>query len=276
MKDLTKRLLIAAWGIPLILTLSYLGGYFFLLLLLIINGTALWEFYSIYKHQNFHAYRRTGVIYSSIILIISYWLDTEMMLTLLLIVLVPILIRHMLISETTATIRTSLTITGIFYITGFLSMFLHLRLKLADWLQITDTGNPAGRYFVLLWLGIWFCDTAAYFGGRLFGRHKLAPKTSPNKTIEGAISGFIGALLIFPLLGQVMIPEFSSPYLWATGLIVGIFGQMGDLIESRFKRDAGVKDTSTLLSSHGGFLDRFDSVIFSSPFLFILFHYANI
>jgi phosphatidate cytidylyltransferase len=181
----------------------------------------------------------------------------------------------MIISEMTATMRTSLTITGIFYITGFLSMFLHFRLKLVDWLQLTDTGNPAGKYFVLLWLGIWFCDTAAYFGGRTFGRHKLAPKTSPNKTIEGAISGFIGALLIFALLGPVMIPEFSPPYLWATGLIIGIFGQMGDLIESRFKRDAGVKDTSTLLSSHGGFLDRFDSVIFSSPFLFLLFHYAK-
>jgi phosphatidate cytidylyltransferase len=275
LKDLSKRLLTAAWGIPSILVLSYLGGFYFLFLVLTINGIALWEFYSIYKHQNYHAYRRTGVVFSSVILLAAYWLNTEAMLALLVFIMVPILIRHMAIAEKTATMRTSLTITGIIYISGFLSMLLHLRLYFTNWLQILDTNNPAGRYFILLWLGIWICDTAAYFGGRFFGKHKLAPKTSPNKTIEGAVSGFIGAFLAFPLLGQLIVPEISVLYLWTTGLIIGIFGQMGDLIESRFKRDADVKDTSSLLSSHGGFLDRFDSVIFSSPFLFLLFHYVK-
>jgi phosphatidate cytidylyltransferase len=154
-------------------------------------------------------------------------------------------------------------------------MLLHLRIYLEGWLQIETITNPAGKFFILLWLGIWFCDTAAYFGGRWLGKHKLAPNTSPNKTVEGAIFGFIGSILLFSLLGPLFIPEINNYYFWFTGLIIGIFGQMGDLVESRFKRDAGVKDTSRLLSSHGGFLDRFDSLLFSSPFLFLLFHYIS-
>jgi phosphatidate cytidylyltransferase len=274
LKDLTKRLLIASWGIPLILILSYLGGYFFLLLVLIINGMALWEFYSMYKELNYQPYRKTGVTLTSLILVASFWLNTELTLTLVLIMMVPVLLRHMSLPEK-ATIRTAVTLTGIFYITGFLVMLLHLRIYLEGWLQIGTDTNPAGKFFILLWLGIWFCDTAAYFGGRWLGKHKLAPNTSPNKTVEGAIFGFIGSILLFSLLGPIFIPEISDYYFWVTGLIVGIFGQMGDLVESRFKRDAGVKDTSRLLSSHGGFLDRFDSLLFSSPFLFLLFHYIS-
>ncbi len=263
----------ALWGVPLILGLSYLGGYFFLALIFLINGMALWEFYGMYEKQNYHAYRRLGVVVSSALILVTYWASPELILTFILAMIIVILLRHLRISQPSAALNTSLTTTGILYISAFLSILLYLRLHLDDWSGIEAPGNLAGKYFVLLWIAIWICDTAAYFGGRLLGKHKLAPLTSPNKTIEGAVFGFIGALLIFGILGPLFVKGMSTLLLWYSGGIVGIFGQVGDLVESRFKRDAGVKDTSSLLPGHGGFLDRFDSLIFVSPFLYIMFSY---
>lgn len=273
MKNLTQRVLMALWGVPLILGLSYAGGYFFLALIFLINGMALWEFYSMYRKQDYNAYRETGVVLSSLIILITYWASLELILISLLALIMVILFLHLRISKPSASINTSLTVTGILYISGFLSILLYLRLHLNTWMVFETSENLAGKYFVLLWIAIWICDTAAYFGGRLLGKHKLAPRTSPNKTVEGAVFGVAGALLIFGILGPLFIKSLNPLLLWYSGIIVGIFGQLGDLVESRFKRDAGVKDTSSLLPGHGGFLDRFDSLIFVSPFLFIMFYF---
>ena len=276
MKDLTRRVLMALWGIPLILTLSYLGGYYFLFLILIVNGISLWEFYTIYQTQNFHAYRKTGVFLSTFLLLISFFFSLEIMFIAMGIITALILIRHLKISQPTTSLNSIFTIGGIFYISFFLSMLLILRLNFENWMELEFSTNIAGRYFIALWITIWLCDTAAYFGGKWLGKHKLAPTTSPNKTVEGAIFGFLGAVLFFGIAGSWYIPSLDSLYLWTSGIMVGIFGQLGDLVESRFKRDAGVKDTSSLLPGHGGFLDRFDSLIFVSPFLFLLFYLANV
>jgi len=265
----------ALWGIPLILLLSYLGGYYFLVLMVIINGMSLWEFYTIYQTQHYYAYRKMGVSLSTLLLLVSFFFTLEIELITLGMVMVFLLLRHLKKSEPSSSINTIFTISGIFYITFFLSLLLHLRIHLDEWIFAGSTEKIAGIYFIVLWGAIWFCDTAAYFGGRFLGKHKLAPNTSPNKTIEGGISGFLGALLIFGFLGSYLIPSLDSLYLWISGVIVGIFGQLGDLVESRFKRDAGVKDTSTLLPGHGGFFDRFDSLIFVSPFIFMLFYWIK-
>jgi phosphatidate cytidylyltransferase len=266
----------ALWGIPLILALSYLGGYYFLFLILVVNGISLWEFYTIYETQNFHAYRKTGVIFSTLLLLVSYFFTLEIMFIAMGIITALILIRHLKISQPTTSLNTIFTIGGIFYISFFLSMLLILRQNFNNWMGLDNSANIAGKYFMTLWATIWFCDTAAYFGGKWFGKHKLAPTTSPNKTVEGAIFGFLGAVLFFGFVGSWYLPSIDLKYLWISGVMVGIFGQLGDLVESRFKRDAGVKDTSSLLPGHGGFFDRFDSLIFVSPFLFLLFYLAYV
>ncbi len=266
----------ALWGIPLILLLSYLGGYFFLVLIVIINGLSLWEFYSIYQTQHYYAYRKMGVFLSTVLVLVSFYLSFELELIAMVIVMILLLLRHLKISEPLSSLNTTLTISGIFYITFFLTLLLQLRINLNSWVSPETMENIAGKYFILLWTAIWFCDTAAYFGGKYLGKHKLAPKTSPNKTIEGGISGFLGAVLVFGILGSILIPTLNPNYFWISGIIVGIFGQLGDLVESRFKRDAGVKDTSSLLPGHGGFFDRFDSLIFVSPFIFMLFYWIRI
>lgn len=274
-KELTKRVLVAIVGIPVVLGLSYLGGFYFLILILVINGMALWEFYSIYRNRNLAAYRGLGVLLSTGFILIANWYSTQILFAAYLIIVIALLLRHLRVSEEVTSLNTVLTLGGISYITLFLVTLLKLRLQFDQWTALDPGLHDAGKYMVLLWISIWVCDTFAYFGGSLVGRHKLAPRTSPNKTVEGAVFGFIGALVVFVPLGLLWIPELPSVYFWLSATVVGIFGQLGDLIESRFKRDAGVKDTSTLLPGHGGFFDRFDSLIFVSPFLFLIFNYLK-
>lgn len=270
MKELTKRMLMALWGIPLILGLSFLGEIYFLALLLIINVFSLWEFYSIFQNQKLNSYKFLGLFFSTILLLTAYYYSLEILTIIFLIMLIGILIRHIRVSQPLSSSNTALTVTGIFYITIFLITLLKVRQNFVSWTNTSEAVNTGGIFFILLWISIWVCDTMAYFGGRLLGKHKLAPQTSPNKTVEGAVFGFIGAILIFVGIGPLVLPSLSTSYFWFFAVIVGIFGQIGDLVESRFKRDASVKDTSRILPGHGGFLDRFDSIIFISPFLFIL------
>ncbi len=158
---------------------------------------------------------------------------------------------------------------------GFGALFLvYAALPLALWFPITElteiTRHSKLGALGLLFSTTWLCDSAAYFGGRAFGKHKLYPQASPNKTIEGALSGFVGAALFLPvlnLLGLAKPQLFDYIFL---PLIVGVAGQIGDLIESLMKREAGVKDSSHVIPGHGGFLDRFDSLLLSSP-LFLAF-----
>jgi phosphatidate cytidylyltransferase len=124
---------------------------------------------------------------------------------------------------------------------------------------------------LLLFAVIWVGDSAAYYGGRAFGRRPLAPQISPRKTVEGAIAGLAGSMLIGGFVGVVFLGE---PLLSVT-LISGataVIGQIGDLAESAMKRSAGVKDSSSILPGHGGILDRLDSLFFAAPVFYWLFN----
>jgi phosphatidate cytidylyltransferase len=112
------------------------------------------------------------------------------------------------------------------------------------------------------------CDTAAYFGGRSVGRHKLAPIISPNKTREGAVFGLVGAVLAAVIIRLFIFSDFSFLDLAATSILIGVIGQIGDLAESLLKRSGQLKDTSGLIPGHGGVLDRFDSLLFVSPWVY--------
>ncbi len=125
-----------------------------------------------------------------------------------------------------------------------------------------------GWTVVVLFASIWACDSAAYFAGRAMGRHKLFVRVSPNKTWEGAVAGLLFAVGTFLLGKALLLPYLTPGQAVICGLIVGLFGQLGDLVESLLKRDAGVKDSSTLIPGHGGVLDRFDSLMYISPLFY--------
>lgn len=110
----------------------------------------------------------------------------------------------------------------------------------------------------------WFADTAAYFAGRAFGKHKLYPKVSPAKTIEGAIGGLLGSVLAGFFAHYIYLPRLGLVAGVILGLVGGALGQTGDLVESLIKRSSGVKDSGQLLPGHGGMLDRIDALMFTS------------
>ena len=277
MKELTKRVLVAVWGIPLLLALSYFGGYYFLMLILIINGRTLYEFYSLFEKKQVYAYRWLGISLGTTFLILVFYDLFSWMIILAIASMLLLMLSMLLVQQGTASFNMAITLAGLSYVSGFLTCLLHLRLHFEKYVpgQLEGIEHGGGMFMVILWISIWICDTAAYFGGRLLGRHKLAPVISPNKTIEGGIFGLVFGIFTFLLLGVLLLPSLEMEYLWIPGAVVGIFGQLGDLVESRFKRDTGVKDTSPILPGHGGFLDRFDSIIFISPFLLILFQYLK-
>jgi len=123
-----------------------------------------------------------------------------------------------------------------------------------------------GRDWVLLALFSTFAvDTTAYFTGRAFGRHKLAPAISPAKTWEGAVGGLVGAIAAVVILALILEEPLDIGYgkLVVIGFLVGVFAQLGDLAESKLKRIMGVKESGSLIPGHGGILDRLDSVVFT-------------
>jgi phosphatidate cytidylyltransferase len=127
------------------------------------------------------------------------------------------------------------------------------------------------REFVLLLLVIiWSGDSAAYYGGRLFGKHLLASGVSPKKTVEGGVAGLLVSTIAGIAFGMWLLGEAVAP-LGIGAAVVAVAGQVGDLAESAFKRSAGVKDSSSILPGHGGILDRLDSLFFATPVFYWLF-----
>ncbi len=130
-------------------------------------------------------------------------------------------------------------------------------------------GTKALSGTLWLLLIIWSTDTAAYEFGRRFGRTPLASQLSPNKTVEGALAGVAGGLIVGLLYGLIFMKEAGFGAALLIPLLISIIGQIGDLLESKFKRMAGVKDSANIFPGHGGVLDRFDSILLAAPFMYV-------
>jgi phosphatidate cytidylyltransferase len=131
------------------------------------------------------------------------------------------------------------------------------------------------RAVLLLFLIVWGCDSFAYYTGRAIGRRKLAPRVSPNKTWEGTLGGLAGATLIGAAGGLWLVPALGPGWGAAGGALASSAGQVGDLVESLWKRGAGVKDSGTFLPGHGGFYDRIDSLLFAGPVLAAILYFTG-
>jgi len=125
------------------------------------------------------------------------------------------------------------------------------------------------REVLLLFAIIWIGDSAAYYGGRAFGRRPFAPTISPKKTVEGAIAGFLGSVVAGVIGGGWLLGGMRLDLIWISA-VTAVAGQCGDLAESMLKRSAGVKDSSSVLPGHGGILDRLDSLFFAAPVFYWL------
>jgi phosphatidate cytidylyltransferase len=156
----------------------------------------------------------------------------------------------------------SITLFGAVFLSTFLGFFVGLR-RLGDEL--------GGKLIFLLFLVVWGGDAAAYYVGRLIGRHPLAPRVSPKKTVEGALGGLLGSWMGAHLARVSFFPELRPIDCWALGALLCVGGILGDLVESMWKRGAGAKDSATWVMGHGGILDRCDSLLFGGPILYYYF-----
>jgi phosphatidate cytidylyltransferase len=151
-------------------------------------------------------------------------------------------------------------------------LYLAVPLGMAAALH-TDRGPLA---LLVPFLVVVASDSAQYYGGRTMGRRPLAPRISPKKTVEGAITGVVVAAAVTPFLARLDTPEASVPLLVLLGVLLAILGIMGDLFESLLKRASGIKDSSSLIPGHGGILDRIDALLFVFPAYVLFLQYTGL
>ena len=254
---LKQRVITGLWGIPLLIAAVWFAQPlpWFTLLVAIWGLLAVFEFYKIVAGAKVLPLTYFGLIWT-LLFILSPHLNYAFTIPLLLTSAVVLSLLWLLLrpQKEGAFIGWAWTIAGILYVGWLLSHFVALR------------GLDEGRNWVFLALFATFgSDTAAFFAGRALGRHHLAPGISPGKTWEGAIAGILGAIivsLLFTIPSPLSLPLGYGQAI-VLGLLVSLFGQLGDLIESLLKRNMGVKDSGRLLPGHGGALDRIDSVVFA-------------
>lgn len=158
----------------------------------------------------------------------------------------------------------SVTVFGVVYVALLAGHLVGVRMTP----DTASVSQLAPKLLTMFFAMVMMTDTGAYYTGRTLGRHKLAPRVSPGKTVEGSIGGFIAAALTGPLVKLAFFPEVPMVHAVILGAMIGLLGQIGDLAESLLKRGSGVKDSGNLLPGHGGMLDRVDSILFCAPLVY--------
>jgi phosphatidate cytidylyltransferase len=277
-----KRELAAAVAIPIVFAILFLAPPIaFNLLVAGVALCALWEFYRIAERTGLPAAKTVGILAGAPMLLAgaiafagdivipgspeTFWIlhsaghgaswGPSVFLFFLLLVglaaLAPLLSR---VAPPAALGGAASTVFGVFLIPLPAVSLCYLR-------------GFSPRAVVFLFGVVWICDSCAYYGGKRWGKRKLAPVVSPNKTWEGTLSGLVGATVFGAIAGAWMNPAFGPVRGAVAGALASSAGQLGDLVESMWKRGAGVKDSGVFLPGHGGFYDRIDSLLFAGPVL---------
>lgn len=262
MSNRVTRILIAILAIPFLLGISYYGKIPFLMFTLLIGLVSFYEFSKMIKKKSIYTCNLIGFISVAIIILNSYFMLVQTKI-IVLSILPLLLIVELFRNKDSAISNISATLLGIVYLGVFSSTLIGIR-------EFYSNNYVYGGYIIIaVFITLWMTDSAAYFIGTAIGKHKLFPRVSPNKSWEGAIAGFIFALISLVASKLIYLGFLSWTDIIAFSVIIGIFGQVGDLIESLIKRDSGVKDSSNLIPGHGGIFDRFDSLLFSAPIIYI-------
>jgi phosphatidate cytidylyltransferase len=258
------RWLTALIAIPLVLLVVLKGGHLgFVLLLLVVNGMAHWEFLGMFQPAELGARRLKSIILGSVLLIsfctaqrAGQLCNPSHPLFMLVGVLFVLFLFHLVAYGHSEDMPRDLMVNAL----GFL--YVPFWLGHLIWLRYL----PQGELWVLWTLAVIFAgDTAAFYGGRLLGKRKLYPEVSPGKTWAGALAGLAGCLLVGVLVGERFLPLMTAGGLAWLSLALGLVGLLGDLFESMLKRQTHVKDAGQILPGHGGMLDRLDSLLFAIP-----------
>ncbi len=287
-KDTIKgRLLVDVLGIPALLILIWLGGVYYALFITVLVLLGLREYFRLITQGGLTARRLPGFLAAALLLAANAqyvgllpggggWATLgKEFLTILLLLLVALQIWEVLQPAQSPWQNLSVNLVGVLWVAGFGASFILVRS--ADYSNLGVQVDLAYRLTMALYLSVWACDSLAYLFGRAYGKRKLFPAASPNKTVVGSVAGLIGAVVLMLGLGYGgWLPgaAISPVDLLVFGLITGGIGQLGDFAESRLKRDVQVKDSGRLLPGHGGALDRFDSLLFVMPVAWLYLTWA--
>jgi phosphatidate cytidylyltransferase len=263
-----KRILTALVVLPVLIASILIPSLWWVFLLLAAAAMVLglWEFYLLTKRLQLKPDPTAGFIAGAALVTISIQNDPAVAILLVQFVIIALTIGTLI----AATLRgapfekmiasTAVTILGVLYVPLLGSHLISMRMGFAP----TLSAHLLSFFFLVL-MG---ADAGAYYIGRAFGKHKLAPSISPGKTWEGAVGGVVAALAMATLAHFWFFRELPLKYMLPLAVVMTLLGILGDLVESALKRGAGAKDAANILPGHGGILDRLDSLLFNAPLIY--------
>jgi phosphatidate cytidylyltransferase len=288
MSELARRVLFSVVAAPLAILIVLAGGAALAALLAIVSALAAWEFYRIASASGLTPMDDIGIALAGIVPLLVHARYLGIYETPLAVMAAGVLVLFALAIwrrgvEGRPLGAVASTVLGVIYTGGMLSFGYAIRyhpyavgglpLHIGGWQPTLSAG---GVLLLLPLLLTWASDIGAYFVGRAFGKRKLIPRVSPGKTVAGAWGALGSAVIVAWLYAHFVlrpVAHLDLSLLGAVvfGVIVSVAAQIGDLVESLLKREAGMKDSSHLIPGHGGILDRFDSLLFVLPVSFLLF-----
>ncbi len=261
-KMLYLRVLSAIVGIPIVLAAVYFGDIWYALLLLIVVNLGIFEYYRMFQSKDYSLPVVFGFLGVTLFLVIVYFQQVALIYPLLMIIFALLYMHALFHMERFSLAEAAILLWGILYLGGLGGFMLMLRML------------PDGAFYTyLLLFSVWLHDSLAYFVGSKWGVRKFAPLISPNKSVEGSMAGVLGLTAIMfstSILAPTFLPLAPLQAVFL-GLGIAVFAQLGDLLESALKRQLEVKDSGGLIPGHGGILDRFDSLLFTAPFVYYFF-----
>ena len=284
--NLLRRVAFAAVAIPVALGLVYLGGWLLVLLVSAASVLGVRELYGFAEQAGLRPSRTFGYATAALIAPVTFlaltrpgtaegvaaWWPFAGALWLVAMLAWVLFTRLPAARPLGAAAITALAVLYAGALPAFLIVIRHATFGPRSW--------PAAMLVFFPLVVIWVCDTFAMFGGMLVGGPRLWPAVSPGKTRSGGVAGVVGGVLVGALFAWVVFPRMGIMATAASVLVVAavlsVVGQVGDLVESAFKREAGVKDSGTLIPGHGGVLDRLDSLYFAIPVTAALYRFFGI
>ena len=276
MNNTVVRVIVGLIGIPLIILSAVTGNIFFLIFCVILSFFCMNEFYNLFERPQkppsqltrwfggVSLHKTAFLLISTIIVVCFYFEKFNFVLILYFFMFIYLILDEVFKTEKHFEAIGTWLLSVVYISTpfGLLSYFAS-----AKFLTMYEA-----NYAIICLVLVWVSDSFAFFGGKLFGKHKLAERISPKKTWEGSIIGFIFTIIAGVVIWKFFYTGFSLLHWLSVSLIVGVFAQIGDLFESNLKRSVKVKDSSNLIPGHGGALDRFDSILFAVPALYIFLY----
>ncbi len=244
------------------------GTWLYVAIMTLLSAIGVWEMLGCVGQRGEKSLSALALCAAVISPILSYFFRYGVITTIITFTLFFMLVVSVFTQNRIRTEQCAVVFATSFYVIICFSALLRLR-------YVTFGEQVVGQYvYILVFVAAWITDTFAYFTGVFFGKHKLIPKISPKKTVEGALGGIVFCVIAFLIYGFVVenVSEYKANFvgLAFVGLVMSVISQIGDLLASAIKRNYDVKDYGRLFPGHGGVLDRFDSVMALAPFLLVL------